>query len=116
MSWAPSSARAAAAVRVRLAAAFAVGLGALGGAALHRGCVADAKGLRMGRGHRARAAPPGLAARTTGVPAFELTTSSTGLIRLVRRDRRCARHRVLARLVFVQAPRRRRMVALHASR
>src|SRR5258705_145383 len=67
---------AAAAVRVRLAAAVAVGLGALGGAALRRGCVADAKGLRMGRGHRARAAPPGLAARTTGVPALELTTSS----------------------------------------
>jgi len=33
--------------RGRLAAAVAVGLGALGGAALRRGCVADAKGLRM---------------------------------------------------------------------
>src|SRR6202022_1740519 len=97
-------------------AAFAVGLGALGGAALHRGCVADAKGLRMGRGHRARAVPPGLAAGATGVLTLELTTSSAGLIWLVCRDRSCAHHRVLARLVFVQAPRRRGMVAFHASR
>ena len=108
--------RVTAAVRVRRAAAVAVGLGALGGAALRRGCVADAKGLRMGRGHRARAAPPRLAARATGVPPLELTTFSAVRIWLVCRDRRCAHHRVLARLVFVQAPRRRGMVAFHALR
>jgi phosphatidylglycerol lysyltransferase len=58
----------------------------------------------------------GLAARTTGVPALELTTSSGGLIWMVCRDRRRAHHRVLARRVFVQASRLRRLVALHASR
>ena len=63
------------------------------------------KGFAWEEASVARAAPPCLAARRTGVSARKLITSSGVRIWLVSRDRRCARHRVLARLVFLQTPR-----------
>ena len=78
-----------------------MGLGDLGLGALRWGRVADPEGICLGRSQRARAAPPCPAAGATGVPRPEPTTSSTVRNRLVGRNRRCARYRVLARLVFV---------------
>ena len=93
-----------------------MGLGDLGVGALRWGRVADPEGIGLGRSHRARAAPPCAAAGTTGVPRLEPLTSSRVRRWLVGRDRRCARHRVLAWFIFVQAARRRGMVAFHVIR
>ena len=74
------------------------------------------KGFAWEEAHRARAAPPRLASCATGVPPLELTTFPAVRSWLVCRGRRCAHHRVVARIVFVQAPRRDGMVAFHALR